>query len=145
MNKTLLIPIVLLLFSCKEEQLPTKEFVLPRGTFFLDFKNSNEDTIVFRQESTNFKRRNWHYKSWEITEDSIFQDDSRGLSYFLKTDKRKYVLNQDSLFIFDRGMSEKDFSHYRVLEVKETEFQIVLLGKSLNPNDVSSVIRTDMS
>lgn len=90
MTKTLLIfPILIFLVGClAENKLDKTEIKLAEGTFYLNKKITN-DTLKFQLEK--FDKGDWTNTVWRITEDSIFQEDSRGLSYIFGKDRCKYV------------------------------------------------------
>lgn len=152
MKKALqILPILALLFSCstKEKNDDSLQIDLTNGTYLLKGKTS-ADTLRFINEKV--KRGDWNYKTWTITNDSIFQEDSRGLSHFLGEDRRKYILNNDTLLIWKNlknktskmnNNGQEGIEKYLVL--KSDKKQLVLIN--LNKNEIRNTtneIRSDI-
>lgn len=89
MKTHILIIISFILLGC------TTKKELAEGIFHQNYKLSKGDTLHFDVGVPN--KRNWNYRMWTITKDSIFQDDSRGISRFLWGGKRKYSFKNDTL------------------------------------------------
>ncbi|TNE68222.1 hypothetical protein EP331_15910 [bacterium] len=152
MKKALeILPILVLLFSCstKEKNDNSVQFYLTNGTYLLKGKSSG-DTLRFINERV--KRGDWNYKTWEITNDSIFQKDSRGLSNFLGEDRRKYKLIKDTLYVWQNLKNEQSekikngqelIKKYIVLKSDKKQLELIYLNKNEIINTTNE-IRSDI-
>jgi len=122
---------------------------LVEGTYYLNFKLSN-DTLRFQSEI--YDKGNWNNTIWRITEDLIFQEDSRGLSYYFGKDQRKYILSNDTLFIWTNLQNEKvgtkkneveNPEQYLLLKSDKKQLEIIDLNKTMII-DKSNEIRSDI-
>ncbi|MCB9223234.1 MAG: hypothetical protein H6582_03570 [Crocinitomicaceae bacterium] len=104
---------------------PTKN--VKEVTFYLNNKCSN-DTLIFQKEK--YDKGNWNNTSWRITKDSIFQEDSHGLSYYLGTDRRKYDLKNDTLCIWTTKNGLERTEKFLLVKFNENELEL----KDLNPD-----------
>lgn len=139
MKKALqILPILLLLNSCstKEKNNESSQVYLPNGTYLLKDKTSG-DTLRFNKKK--IKKGDWNYKIWEITNDSIFQKDGRGISHFFEKDRRRYILHDDTLYIWTNSKNEKgeanknqqeSIEKYLVLRSDEKQLELIDLNKN---------------
>lgn len=145
------LPLLMLVYSCcnKKETDVNKHTYLPNGTFDL-YGNRSGDTLRFNRYK--HPKLSWNYKRWKITNDSIFQTDSRGLSYVLGEDCRKYTLKYDTLIIWTNAKNETVSTHengaqhskkYVVLQSSKNQLVLIELKKQTSP-DTSSEIRSDI-
>ena len=121
-----LLTLILLLSACLTKT-PKKAFNqdhLTYGTYYYRGGRSFSDTVRFN--TRKIIRGDWNYTIWKVTKDSIFQEDSHGLSYSLGTDKRKYKLNQDTLYIWTNIKIDKG----RIIEYKKTTIEKYLVISS---------------
>lgn len=79
---------------------------LVEGIFHLNYELSKDDTLHFDVGVPN--KRDWNYKTWTITKDSIFRDDSRGIYCFLRGGKRKYSFKNDTLTMHAFSTPERE-------------------------------------
>lgn len=139
MKKALqILPVLVLLFSCssKEKMDDSAKVYLTNGIYLLKGKSSG-DTLRFINEKV--KKGDWNYKTWEITNDSIFQEDSRGLSTFFGEDRRRYKLVKDTLYVWQNLKNEQNekiknrketIKKYLVLKSDKKRIEIVYLNKN---------------
>ncbi|MBN9293391.1 MAG: hypothetical protein J0G96_05375 [Flavobacteriia bacterium] len=80
---------------------------LVEGTFYLNLASSNGDMLRFKADEKDLKR-DWNWKYWRITKDSIFQDDSRGLSYFFGKRGRKYSVKNNTLTLYPVSIPQRN-------------------------------------
>lgn len=137
MKKALQILLILLfLNSCSTKEKNNKSFqpYLTNGTYYLKGKSSC-DTLRFNTEK--IKRGDWNYKIWKITNDSIFQEDSRGLSSFLGKDRRKYKLNNDTLYIWNKLENKEGRTNKSELESIDKYLLVISNKKELEVIDLN--------
>jgi hypothetical protein len=151
MKKALLIlPILIFLVGCSaEKKLGMTDNKLVEGTFYLNKKLSN-DTLRFQLEK--FDKGGWNNKVWRITEDTIFQEDSRGLSYYFGKDRCKYQLKNDTLFIWTNirndnvevaKKTQNNVEKYFVLKSNKKQLELIDLNKN-KLLDTTNEIRSDI-
>lgn len=143
--------ILLFLNSCstKEKNDGLIQDYLTNGTYYLKGKLVS-DTLIFNTEK--IKKGDWNYKIWIITNDTIFQEDCRGLSYLLGEDRRKYKLKNDTLYIWTNSRDKKDKTNnndqeiiekYLVLKSDKNKLEIIDLNRK-EGHDSLNEIRSDI-
>lgn len=141
-----ILSILTLLLSCTGENNSDSnvksQIRLEKGTYYLNYKLSN-DTLRFQSEK--YDNGGWNNTIWIITKDSIFQEDSRGLSYYLGTDRRNYLLKNDTLSIWTNSIRIRHpkIEQYLVIKSNKNYLEIV----DLNENkiiDTTNRIRSDI-
>lgn len=122
---------------------------LVEGTFYLNKKLSN-DTLRFQLEK--FDKGSWNNTVWRITEDTIFQEDSRGLSYYFGKDRCKYQLKNDTLYIWTNirndnvevaKKTQNNVEKYFVLKSDKKQLELIDLNKN-KLLDTTNEIRSDI-
>jgi maltoporin len=136
------------LIGCKNSKKDIQK--LESGVYYLNYKLSG-DTLFFQTNNPKNLIRNWNKTVWKITEDSIFQDDSRGLSYYFGKDKCSYSLNDNTLTVkYKSNIGEQNKLHnekvinmdkYIVLKSDKDFLQLIEIADS---NAMSSKIRSDI-
>ena len=150
MTKALqILPVLIFLVGCSTGNKVDTIFKLTEGTFYLN-KNLSNDTLRFQLEK--FDKGDWNNTVWRITEDTIYQEDSRGLSYLFGKDRRKYTLNNDTIYIWMNTRNENSgadkkrqnsIEKYWVLKSDEQQLELIDLNKN-NVLDTMHEIRSDI-
>ncbi len=122
---------LILLFSVCSTDDKGKVLNITQGTFFLNKELSN-DILKFQAEM--FDKGNWNNTVWRITSDTIYQEDSRGLSVVFGKDRRKYSFLNDTLYIWNHSrptnknkvkQSVDSVEKYIVLRSNEQQLEII--------------------
>lgn len=149
-NSIKIIFLALFLLGCTSKESSTKmdKSILYNQTYYLNFKRSN-DTMRFQAEK--YDLGNWNNTTWTITKDSIFQKDSRGLSFSLGKDRRKYSFKNDTLKIWTKTKKstslsdneQENIEQFLVLKSNEKVLEIIDLN-SKKMVDHSNAISSDI-
>jgi len=116
--------------------------------YFLN-KNLSNDTLFFQLNKPKSVVRDWGLIKWQVTEDSVFRYDDRGIYNSAEMNKCSYVLNNDTLTlkivrINDKKMKEKkeiDFVKYIVIKSNKISLTLLPINDSIS---IKSEIRSDV-
>lgn len=96
----------------------------------------HSDTIVFHPLTKNSKITGWTELFWTITDDSIYQKDTRGHISFLGLSNSTYKISNDTLTLTFKRDEQKEYikqplhdrtRSYKILTSKDTSIILVLL------------------
>ncbi|MDX2360352.1 MAG: hypothetical protein QNK23_06075 [Crocinitomicaceae bacterium] len=98
-NTPYIFALVLIALGCSEpQQVELIETEIITGKYYTN-ERQRTDTIVFHKNEPNSMMRGWGQVSWEMTQDSLYQSDSRGMSYYFGKNKGSYVINNDTIYV----------------------------------------------
>jgi hypothetical protein len=126
-NSILVLVVLIVLLAC--DHLPTTqktEVSIISGIYYN--YSTHSDTLVLQSKGRKTRLARWSEGSWRITKDSVFQKDSRGLSWYLGKDKCRYRLKSDTLILtFQLRSMEVAFEKYQVLKSNKDSIELVRL------------------
>lgn len=123
--------IFLFLSGCSdiESSKDTKSKKLPEGEFYAKYWRWT-DTIVFKPYNSEVRIGGWTELFWTITKDSIFQKDTRGMSFSFYKEKCTYLIQNDTLSLLFRRSDQSNKRKAKGGDIKE-KYKIDLLSDSV--------------
>jgi hypothetical protein len=95
--------IILILFSCTA--IEKKTVNLPEGQYYAKSWRYS-DTITFKPYTSDVSVGGWTELFWTISKDSIYQRDTRGMTYSSCKEKSTYQIENDTLTLFFNGANQ---------------------------------------
>lgn len=139
----------LLLCSCsdRENSQGPETKKLPEGKYYAKYWR-HTDTIVFKPYNSEILIGGWTELFWTITKDSIFQEDTRGLTYSLYEEKCTYLIQYDTLSLLFRKSDQSNKRHSKGGDIKEkykiaffNDTVIKLVRSPLDPETLNKIGR----
>lgn len=119
--------IILILFGCTD--IEKKSINFPEGQYFAESWRHSE-TITFKPYTSDLSIGGWTELFWTITKDSIYQRDTRGMTYFSCEEKSTYRIENDTLTLFFNGASQSNNDCIN-REVIEQKYKIEIMNDTL--------------
>ena len=130
--------IILVLYNCTE--LEKKRINLPEGRYFAESWR-HSDTITFKPYTSDSLIGGWTELFWTIGKDSVYQKDTRGMTYFSCKERSTYRIKNDTLTLLFKGTNQNNKDcigggsieeKYKIELMNDTLIEVIKIHKPVN-------------